>query len=186
MRQIVCIVILFFPLLLNAQTSGTIVEQTSKIPIEGDIIQYGDFQQDYGLSDKDGKFIIPEKHKTIIHIMSIGYKTKSMLVSDIRKNNVIILESVPIELSPIEVTPADANKILSQAIYNTKAQLLTKTNIEYLLHIKQIETYSQEEQEFYVKYLSFLNKNEPKKRFIRKMRSWIRYLYTSSSLCDVV
>ena len=176
MRVFYLIILLFISLNTFSQTSvsGIVLDQ-DETPIDGVVIQYGDFQQDYGLSDKDGKFIIPEKHKTIIHIMSIGYKTKSMLVSDIRKNNVIILESAPIELSPIEVTPTDANKILSQAIYNTKAHLLTKTNIEYLLHLKQVETNSQEEQEFYVKYLSCLNKNEPKKKGIPykfKMMEW--------------
>ncbi|MDH6304503.1 hypothetical protein M2459_001236 [Parabacteroides sp. PF5-5] len=165
LSYIIALLLVSLNILSQASITGIVLDQDQK-PIDGVVVQYGDLYHEFTTSDEEGRFVIPSKHKSIIQVTSMGYKSKSILVSNIQKNNIIILESAPIELSPVEITPVNANKILSQAIYNIKVKLLTKTNIEYLLHIKQIETHSQEEQEFFIKYISYLDKNDPKRKNI--------------------
>ena len=160
MRQIIYIVILFLPLLLNAQTSGIIVEQTSKTPVEGAVIQYGNSQQEYALSDKDGKFIIPEKHNSIIHIHSMGYKRHSILSSDLLNKPIIELAFSPIMLNEVEINYFDANRFLEKAFSNTINSLLTNQKLTYFMHFVQSCNNGENKHELELHYSSFLKKNK--------------------------
>lgn len=150
-----------------AQTniSRTICAAENGMPIEGAVVQFGDLQNDYIISDKNGKFSLPHKHNDILFIQCIGYTSKSVLSLNLLKNNIILLELSPIELNPVEVTPIDFDIILTKAIANLKNKLITNSYLLYSLQLKQKEEYSGEEQEVKLRYAACLekvkNKNLP-------------------------
>ena len=186
MRQTVYIILMFLPLLLNAQTSGTIVEQRSKIPIEGAIIQYGNSQQDHVLSNKDGKFIIPEKHNSIIHIHSMGYKRHSILSSDLLNKPMIELEFSPIMLDEVEINYFDTNRFLEKAFSNTINSLLTNQKLMYFMHFVQSCNNGEDKHELNLRYSSFLRKNKlrPEKIPYELNLIHLNHLYKDSGIID--
>lgn len=160
---ILVIVHLFgFNLIAQTKFSGEIREADTNTPIEGAIIQYGEMQEDYIISDKNGVFSIPKKHNDIIYIRRIGYLTNSILFDNLVKDKNVLLQISPIELNSVEITPIDVNTILAQSIINTKNKLIRDNYFNYLLHFKQIEKYSGEEQEIELKYAARLDKVKSK------------------------
>lgn len=149
-------------LIAQSKFSGVIKEAGTNNPIEGAVVKFGEMQDDYAISDKSGLFTIPDKHNEVIYVRCIGYWTNSVLFNNLVKENSVFLEIAPIELNPVEITPIDVNAILTQAIVNIKNKLSKNNYCNYLLHFKQIEEYSGEEQEVELKYAARLDKAKSK------------------------
>ncbi|MDR1500983.1 MAG: carboxypeptidase-like regulatory domain-containing protein [Prevotella sp.] len=137
---------------------GTVSAIENKEPIEGAIIQFGDKQSDYIVSDKNGKFSLPPKYNDILHIQCIGYKQVSILASKLLDNSIIELELSPIELNEIEISYIDANKLLEIAYHNTIKKMLTDLFLIYNAHI--VISYNNDIDELNLSYTSLLKNNK--------------------------
>ena len=150
---------------LSAQIyiKGTVVDKDTKKAIPDVIVQYGSSSQAFTYTDAKGQFRIPENSENIIHFLYFGYKTKSIPRTSILQNSKIELEISPLSLDPVVISPDDADKLLDQAMLNTKKKLVLDQPISYLLHFIQNRSTDTLQNEIYMRYASTLNEKDLKK-----------------------
>lgn len=149
----------------NTSTKIVVDSRTGK-PIEDVMVIYGNGASHCVYTDSLGRFsIVPEPSNDIV-FRGISFHTKTVSASELETLSCISLEPNDIELAAIEITPIKANELLAKAIYNTKANMLIDVPLKYQLTLKQEERNSGDFQEIKLKYLSFLEKCDPKKKEI--------------------
>ncbi len=150
---------------LSAQIyiKGTVVDKDTKKGIPDVIVQYGSSSQAFTYTDAKGQFRIPENSENIIHFQYFGYKTRSILRTSILQNSKIELEVSPLSLDPVVISPDDADKLLDEAMLNTKKKLVLDQPISYLLHFIQNRTIDTLQNEIYMRYASTLSEKDLKK-----------------------
>lgn len=161
MRNLVFIVFLITSLQSYSQIQCTIIGSKSKAAIEGAIVQYGDAQADYAVSDIKGIVNIPNSYNTVFHIYCIGYKQTSVLASKLSDNSVIELELSPLELNEVVINYIDASKLLEIAYSNTIKKLLSNVILNYSAYI--VVSYNDDIDEINLEYTSLLKSNKLKK-----------------------
>lgn len=142
---------------------GKIVDKDTKEPIPDVIIQYGQTSRDYVYTKADGAFEIPISSNDYVYVQCFGYKSKSVLKTDIQKVPVVELELNPISLNPVIISPGLADELLEKSMLNTKKNLLQDQPVTYLLHLLRVESSSIFKNEIYMEYNATLNKKELKK-----------------------
>lgn len=114
-----------FPVELNGQVKGKIIEKDSKLPIAFASVTYKKQSLQKGvISDIYGKFEIEEPGINSINVTCVGFKPNIILIPpgcDLL-NITVELETYTHELSEIIVTPADnpALKIIKKVVGNNK------------------------------------------------------------------
>lgn len=163
-------ILLFFSLIaagLSAQgrpvIKGMIVDKESRQPVSDAIVQYGETSRDYVYTGADGVFEIPVTSNEYIYFQCIGYKSRSVLKTDIQKNGTVELELNPISLNPVIISPGLADELLEKSMLNTKKNLLQDQPISYMLHFLRNETSSIFKNEIYMQYNATLSKKALKK-----------------------
>lgn len=158
-----------------AQTTvqGTVVDKDTGQPISDVIVQYGSTSRDYIYTDKSGRFTLPESSQDVIYFQSIGYKTRSVIKTDIIANPVVTMELTPVALNPVVISPDDADKILDEVMLNTKKNLLTDTQLAYLLHFLQTKKTDTLQNEIYMKYGANLKAKDLKKNLKKERLPYI-------------
>ncbi|MBP1618658.1 MAG: CarboxypepD reg-like domain [Bacteroidetes bacterium] len=157
---IVCL-FAFSPLFIYSQVKGKLLDASTHKAVENAIVQFGDLPEENVVTKADGGFEIPQKHGLVVSIICLGYKSLSVLVDDIGKNPLILLESSPIELKEVEVNYVDAEKLLERAFENTKQKLLVNEYVSYDMHFVQAMN-GIDSDELQMSYVSFLKKNSLK------------------------
>ncbi|MFT4222463.1 carboxypeptidase-like regulatory domain-containing protein [Dysgonomonas sp.] len=142
---------------------GTVVDKDTKKAIPDVIVQYGSSSQAFTYTDAKGQFRIPENSENIIHFQYFGYKTKSIPRTGILQNSKIELEISPLSLEPVVISPDDADKLLDEAMLNTKKKLVLDQPVSYLLHFIQNRSTDTLQNEIYMRYASTLNEKDLKK-----------------------
>jgi len=112
-----------YPILLNAQIKGVVIEKESKLPIAFASITYQKNSLQKGvISDIHGKFEIKETDINNFTVSSIGYKRNLIIVSLLtHTSNVIIeLETYAYDLDEVIVKPANnpAIRIIKNVLTN--------------------------------------------------------------------
>lgn len=150
---------------LSAQIyiKGTVVDKDTKKVIPDVIVQYGSSSQAFTYTDAKGQFRIPENSENIIHFQYFGYKTKSIPRTSILQDSKIELEISPLSLDPVVISPDDADKLLDEAMLNTKKKLLLDQPVSYLLHFVQNRSTDSLQNEIYMRYASTLSEKDLKK-----------------------
>lgn len=150
---------------LSAQIyiKGTVVDKDTKKAIPDVIVQYGSSSQAFTYTDAKGQFRIPENSENIIHFQYFGYKTKSIPRTSILQDSKIELEISPLSLDPVVISPDDADKLLDEAMLNTKKKLLLDQPVSYLLHFVQNRSTDSLQNEIYMRYASTLSEKDLKK-----------------------
>lgn len=154
--------------LAQVYIQGTVIDKDTQKPIPDVIVQYGSSVQAYTYTDAKGKFRIPEMSENIIHFQCFGYKTRSVPKSSIIQNPQVILELNPVSLNPVVISPDDADKLLDEAMQNTKKNLLTDRHVSYLLHFLQTKTSDTLQNEVYMKYATTIKGRDLKKNLKRE------------------
>lgn len=116
---------------------GVVIDASVNQKLEGVVIQYGNLQSDYAISDTNGLFTIPPNHNTILHIHALGYKNVSVLYSDLQIKPKIRLEPLPIELKEIVVSNVDANKLLDRILSNMVKSMVINQSLKYRTYFVQ-------------------------------------------------
>lgn len=142
---------------------GTVVDKDTKKVIPDVIVQYGSSSQAFTYTDAKGQFRIPENSENIIHFQYFGYKTKSIPRAGIIQNSRIELEVSPLSLEPVVISPDDADKLLDEAMLNTKKKLVLDQPVSYLLHFIQNRSTDSLQNEIYMRYAATLNEKDLKK-----------------------
>lgn len=142
---------------------GKIVDKDTKEPIPDAIVQYGSTSKDYVYTGADGLFQIPFGSNEYVYFQCFGYKSKSVLLSELQKNTAIELELNPISLNPVIISPGLADELLEKSMINTKKNLLQDQPITYLLHFLRVESSSVFKNEIYMEYNATLSKKALKK-----------------------
>lgn len=142
---------------------GTVEDRDTKKPIPDVIVQYGSSSQAFTYTDAKGRFRIPENSESVIHFQCFGYKSRSITKSVIVKEKKVVLDPSPMALKPVVISPDDADKLLYQAMTNTKKNLLVNHPISYLLHFLQDRTSDTLQNEIYMTYATTLDEKALKK-----------------------
>jgi hypothetical protein len=150
-------------LLAQIYIRGTVLDKDTKKPVSDVIVQYGSSIQAFTHTDGKGQFRIPENSEDIIHFQYFGYKTKSIPLTSITQNAKIELEVNPLSLEPVIISPNDADKLLAEAMLNTKKKLLLDQPVGYLLHFVQNKSANSLQNEIYMRYAATLNEKDLKK-----------------------
>lgn len=150
---------------LAAQTPvrGTVIDKEANTPIPDVIVQYGELANEYVYTNENGVFIIPENSSSVIHFQCFGYKTKSMSKAGLGSNSIVFMELSPVSLTPIVISPDEADKILKEVMINTKKKLVTEVPLGYLLHFNQTKLTDTLQNEIYLSYTTSLSEKELKK-----------------------
>lgn len=161
---------------LFAQTSikGTVIDKETQNPVSDVIVQYGDGYNDYVYTSDRGVFILPEGNYSTIHFQCFGYKPKSMSGSSLAANNIIFLESDPVTLPPIVISPDEADEILEKVMMNTKKKLVSEVPLGYLLHFNQSKLSDTLKNEIYLSYTTSVS---PKDLTKKKKDGKVPYKY---------
>jgi hypothetical protein len=69
----------------------------------------------------------------------------------------------PVSLDPVVISPDDADKLLEEAMLNTKKNLLLDEQVSYLLHFLQTKNTDTLQNEIYMKYATTLKDSDLKK-----------------------
>ncbi len=164
MNKYILLLLLLSSLDAAAQVAikGTVRDKDSNTPIPDVIIQYGATSRDYVYTDANGRYSIPESGSDIIHFQCFGYKSRSVVKSELERNAVVLMELNPVSLNPIVISPGDADKLLEEVMMNTKEKLLTEVHVGYLLHFLQTRSDSLKN-EVYLKYATTLPEKTLKK-----------------------
>lgn len=166
-KMLIFILFLFTLTTVKAQIqnmlSGIVVDKVTRQPIPEVIVQYGSASRDYILTKDDGRYEIPLVGNEYIYFQCFGYKSRSILKSELAKKPEIELELNPISLNPVIISPGLANELLEKAMVNTKKKLLTDQPVSYLLHFLRVETSNIFQNELYMEYTATLPKKELKK-----------------------
>lgn len=168
MKKAVTLVLMLFTLAgLGAQTQnkleGVVVDKDTKQPIPEVIVQYGSGSRDFVYTADDGHYSVPLISNDYIFFQCFGYKSKTVLKSELVKNSTVELDINPVSLNPVIISPGMADELLEKAMVNTKKKLLTDTPVGYLLHFMRNETSSIFQNEIYMEYTATLPKKELKK-----------------------
>ena len=142
---------------------GIVVDKDTKKAIPDVIVQFGSSSQAFTYTDAKGQFRIPENSENIIHFQYFGYKTRSIPRASILQNSRIELEVSPLSLDPVIISPDDADKLLDEAMLNTKKRLVLDQPVSYLLHFIQNRSTDTLQNEIYMKYASTLSEKDLKK-----------------------
>jgi hypothetical protein len=143
---------------------GKVVDKDTQQPVPDAIVQYGQTSSDYVYTGANGLFEIPAISNDYVYFQCFGYKSRSVLKTDIQKTGTVELELNPISLNPVIISPGLANELLEKAMINTKKNLLQDQPITYLLHLLRVESSSIFKNEIYMEYNATLSKKELKKQ----------------------
>lgn len=168
MKKILFFVLFLFMLTsvegqIQSRMSGIVIDKDTKKPISEVIVQYGSASRDYVYTLSDGRYDIPVISNDYIYFQCFGYKSRSILKSELVKNPTVMLELNPVSLNPVVISPVLADQLLEKAMINTKKRLLTDQPVSYLLHFLRNETSSIFQNELYMEYTATLPKKELKK-----------------------
>lgn len=172
-KRVKVIVVFSFLLFLCSHLSaqvyiqGTVVDKDTKKAIPDVIVQYGSSDRAFTYTDAKGRFRIPENSETIIYFQCFGYKAKSIPRTTIIQNPTVVLEVSPLSLDPVVISPDDADKLLDEAMINTKKNLLLETPVTYLLHFLETKNIDTLQNEVYMKYATTLKERDLKKNMKR-------------------
>lgn len=172
MKKTFCLFLIYFSAFkLFAQTpiQGIVIDKDSRKPVSDVIVQYGTSSKEYDYTDEKGHFNIPETSASTIYFQCIGYKPKTISKANIGHNSIVEMEINPVYLNPIIISPGDADRLLDEAMLNTKKKLLLDRSICYLLHFLQTKNSDTLQNEIYLKYATTLNEKDLKKN-IKKER----------------
>ena len=122
-----CVILLFFPLLIFAQTniSGKVVDAKNQEPLPFVNIIFDEHQQLGATSDLDGNFSIDSpKNINSLTFSYVGYQQKTVSISsfEITEDVKILLTPASLKLQEVVVLPGEnpANKIIKSVIENKK------------------------------------------------------------------
>ena len=165
--RLLLIILLWASTKLFAQDliTATIVDFEDN-PIIGAIIKC-DHSNKYATSGIDGKFeLYIDTIDESVDIQCLSYVKCNIPVSKIQETNIIRLETLPILLGAVEITPTKANELLDKAFKNTQEKLLLNQDINYLLHFTQSIDKENLTDELYLKYSSNLQKTKARRGYI--------------------
>lgn len=165
MKKLSGILLYLFTISLSAQTviSGTVIDKDNRLPVSDVVIQYGNTADDYVYTNSKGRFSIPETSNPVVHIQCIGYKARSVKLETIKLSGIIEIEVNPISLNAVVIGPNVADKMLEEAMLNTKKKLLSDQAVNYLLYCKQTKESDTLDNVLYLKYTSLLTKDALRK-----------------------
>lgn len=165
MKILYIVAFLFLSFELPAQTplQGVVVNKDTKESVADVIVQYGNTSGDYVITNEKGYFRIPETSSDTIYFQCIGYRPTLLFKKKLEKHAIVEMELNPLTLNPIVISPESADKLLEQAVLNTKKNLLTDTPISYLLHFVQTVDGGDLKNEAYLKYIAKLNARDLKR-----------------------
>lgn len=155
--------IIVFPLFSQETISGVVVDTDTREPIADVIVQYGPMSKEYDYTKSDGRFTIPTNKEEIIFFQCIGYKSKQVPLAVIKRTKIVELELDPVYLDPILISPKAADKLLNEAMKNTKKKLIQDIPLCYLLHFVQTNDRDSLSNEIYLQYATTLLEKDLKK-----------------------
>lgn len=160
-----CFAVLSFSNLIAQSTiKGTVMDKDTRKPIQDVIVQFGEGYNDYVYTNDKGAFILPAGDYSVIHIQFFGYKPKSVSISSLSKNDIVFLESNPISLPPIVISPDEADDILEKVMINTKKKLVSEVPLGYLLHFNQSKLSDTLKNEIYLSYTTSVSQKDLNKK----------------------
>lgn len=176
MKRVIIFPLLFLCIYILPQTpiNGIVLDKDTKKPVPDVIVQYGASSKEYAYTNASGQFSIPGNSEDIIYFQCIGYKSRAVSKSALRQQPTVVMELNPVSLSPVVISPYDADMLLEEVMLNTKKNLVTDHSIGYLLHFLQTKTTDTLQNEIYLKYTTTLDEKVLKKS-LKKER--IPYTY---------
>lgn len=176
MKRVIIFPLLFLCIYILPQIpiNGIVLDKDTKKPVPDVIVQYGTSSKEYAYTNASGQFSIPGNSEDIIYFQCIGYKSRSVSKSALRQQPTVVMELNPVSLSPVVISPYDADMLLEEVMLNTKKNLVTDHSIGYLLHFLQTKTTDTLQNEIYLKYTTTLDEKVLKKS-LKKER--IPYTY---------
>lgn len=167
--------LLLFYIHISAQNKvdGTVIDKDSRKPVQDVIVQYGSMSKDYDYTKADGRFSIPSGKNDVIFFQCIGYKSRQIPLSSIINNPTVGLELDPVYLEPVLISPKDADKLLDEAMMNTKKKLIFDQSICYLLHFLQTNDRDTIPNEIYMQYATTLKEKDLRKNMKKEKIPYI-------------
>jgi len=148
--------------LLSQNIEGKVIDSEDKRPIHGAVISYILEKKHTHTTDANGKFLVPDQSDYTIRIQCLGYETKTIKLSVLKNQAVVILNLSPFALAPVEISANAAQKLVQKAIYNTKNKMILNKYMTYITHILESEYLTNEKREFFFKYTALQKRRRPK------------------------